>query len=406
MSFFKVDPFQLKRNSLVNMPKEKLWTRDFILLCAAAFMTYLAFYSQLPVLVLFLGDKHGITDMQAGVAMSVYTVSAIVSRLYSGYLLDTYGRRIVYLLPLFFFSGIFLLYISVSGMAAILILRLAHGLAWGLISTAAQTAVADIVPPVRRGEGIGLFGVFFSIAMAVGPLVGTKVVEHFDYTDLFILESVSSFIGLGCAFFAAYLPAPAQRRKFRIRNLVETSSLPVGGVIFFFLIGYGSIMNWISVHAQDVAEASAGWFFTCTAIGTGLVRLFAGKIYDRRGPVGIISVGFVLYSGALFMLALLPHYVSFYAAGVLLGAGMGIVTPVCVAIVNSLVGSERRGAANSTYFTLLESGIGLGVLLTGALMPAIGLRGVFAVCGFVAVAAAALFFALAWPWSRRFKARR
>ncbi len=390
----------------MSKPKEKLWTRDFTLLCAAAFLTYLAFYSQLPILALFLDDKHGITGMQAGVAMSVYTISAIFSRLYSGYLLDTYGRRIVYLLPLFFFSGCFFLYTPVAGMTAIIILRLAHGLAWGLISTAAQTAVADIVPPARRGEGIGLFGVFFSIAMALGPLLGTKVVEYFDYSDLFLLETASSFIGLGCAFFATYLPAPARGRKFRIKNLVEPSSLPVGCVVFFFLLGYGVVMNWISVHAQNITGASAGWFFTCIATGTGLSRLFAGKIYDRRGPVGIASVGFTLYSGALFMLALFPHSISFYAAGLLMGIGVGVITPTCVAIVNSLVGNERRGAANSTYFTLLESGIGFGVLLAGVLMPAIGLRGAFAVCGFVAMGATALFFLVAWPWSRRFKARR
>ena len=385
----------------MSTPKESLWTRDFALLCAAGFMSYMAFYAQLPVLVLYLGEKHGITDWQAGLAMAAYTASAIVSRLYSGYLLDAYGRRIVYLLSLVFFGGLFLLYIPVAGMSAMFALRLAHGFIWGLMTTAAQTAVADIVPPLRRGEGIGLFGLFFAIAMAVGPMAGMWMIGVLDYTHLFILEAIACFVALACAWRATFLPAPARKRKFRVRDLVERSSLPMGWVIFLFLMGYGGAMNWISMYARDIEGVSAGWFFTCTAIGTGLVRLLSGRIYDRRGPVAVCAVAFTLYAISLLLLAGLPHAVSFHTAGILLGMGTGTLIPVCVTIANSLVGSDRRGAANATFYTLLESGIGMGVMLPGVFMPFIGLRGAFAVFTCVSLSAAALFYLLAWPWSRR-----
>ncbi len=383
------------------MRKDKLWTRTFTLLCVAGFMTYLAFYSTMPVLPLFLSEKHGITGWRAGTAIAAYTIAAVFARLYCGYLLDSYGRRIVYLLSFLFFSGLFLLYIPVAGFVAILILRLAHGIGWGLVTTSAQTAVADAVPASRRGEGIGKFGLFFSLAMAVSPFVGLRVIREFGYSSLFAFEAVSACIGLGCAYFAAFLPAPRTRPKFRLRSLVEGTGLPIGLVVFLFFMGYGSILNWIAIYAPGVKGADGGLFFTCTAIGTVLARLVSGKIYDRRGPIGICGVGFALSAGALFLLAGVPHAVSFYAAGVMTGAGLGVFLPISLAIVNSLVKNDRRGAANSTFYVLFDSGFTVGLWLAGALMPLLGLPGAFAIFGGVTLAGAAFFYTHAWPYSRR-----
>ena len=38
----------------------------------------------------------------------------------------------------------------------------------------------------------------------------------------------------------------------------------------------------------------------------------------------------------------------------LLGVGVGVIHPVTLTIINFLIGSERRGAANSTFFTLFD----------------------------------------------------
>ncbi len=383
------------------MPKDKLWTRTFTLLCAAAFMTYLAFYSTMPVLPLFLSEKHGIVGWQAGTAIAVYTIASVFARLYCGYLLDSYGRRVVYLLSFLFFSGLFLLYIPVAGFAAILILRVAHGVGWGLVTTSAQTAVADAVPASRRGEGIGMFGLFFSLAMAVSPFIGLRVIREFGYSSLFVLEAVSALIGMGCAYFATFLPTPRARSKFRPRSMIEGTGLPIGLVVFLFFMGYGAIANWVAVYALGIRGADGGIFFTCTAVGTALARLVSGKIYDRRGPIGICAIGFALWAGAWFLLAGVPCAVSFYAAGAMTGAGMGIFLPISLAIANSLVKSDRRGAANSTFYVLFDSGFTLGLWLTGAFMPLFGLSWAFAIFGGVALAGAAFFYIYAWPYSRR-----
>lgn len=382
-------------------PQPRLWTRTFSLLCGAGFTTCMAFYSLLPALPLFLENELHIVGWQAGLIISIFTVSAVFTRMLSGWLLDTYGRRPVYLASLAFFSLSFLGYIFTGSWAALLALRIVHGGLWGLVSSSVHTAVADAVPPTRRGEGIGLFGFFFSIAMAIGPVCAMWAVNAFSYDHLFIFEAIFAAIALTLAFFASYLPAPATRRKLRLSVLVEKSAVPVSTVIFLLFMSYGAVVNWIAIYAKDVPGASAGWFYTCLAVGTGLTRIFSGRVFDRRGPVGVCGVGFGVFILALFLLGAVPHVSTFYVAGMCLGIGAGLTQPVGLAIINSMVEADRRGAANATFSTLFDCGIGAGIFITGALQPITGIGGSWLILGGVVIIAAVLFYTLAWPWTRR-----
>jgi MFS family permease len=347
-----------------------------------------------------LADEHNITGLQAGVLMAAYTVSAIFSRLYCGHLLDSYGRKIVYLLALIFFSAVFLFYILAAGWIILLILRIAHGIAWGLVTTAAQTAVTDTMPASRRGEGIGMFGLFTSLAMALGPALGMWVGKSMSYNSLFIFEAAAAFIGFCCAYFATYIIIPKKPVKLRLSSLIECSTLPVGIVTFIFIMSYGAILNWISVYAKQVNDGNVGLFFICMAGGTALTRALSGKVYDQRGPEGISAVGFFFLALSLFLLFAVHHPLAFYAAGAVHGIGIGVIFPVTLAIVNSLVGNNRRGAANSTYYILFDSGFSAGLLLAGALMSFMSLEKVYGVFIGVIILAAALFYLFAWPRSR------
>ncbi len=364
-------------------------------------MAVFAFYSQMPVLPLFLGNGLGMAERETALAMGVYTVSAVASRAICGYMLDSYGRRVVYLSSIVFFGGLFFLYIPAGGWAGMMVLRIVHGMAWGMVTASSQTSVVDSLPAPRRGEGIGIFGLSVALAIATGPAVGMWGMESFSYMKLFAAEGAICLVGLACALPVRYRPAPPVRPKFEFRNLLERTSLPISVMAFVLYMGFGAAINWISVHAQTIDGVSAGLFFAFMAAGTGFSRLVTGKIYDRRGPVGVSTIGFALFAASLFLLAAAPGPAAFCAGALLLGLGSGVFMPVSLAIINSLVGADRRGAANSTYYTFFDCGIGMGIIIAGELIPYIGLRGAFAVFGCAVLAAAAFFYLYAWPYSRR-----
>ena len=294
-----------------------------------------------------------------------------------------------------------LLYIPSMTFAGMMLLRVAHGITWGMVSASSQTAAVDSMPAGRRGEGIGIFGLSMAFAMAFSPAVGMWVIGTFSYTSLFISEAIIGFLGLGLALKATYRPAPAVRPAFRLRTLLEPASLPVSCLAFVLCLSFGASINWISVYALDIENGSTGLFFMCMATGTGITRIVTGKIYDRRGPLGVSAWGFAMLAASMFLLAGKPGLLNLYLGGLLVGCGTGVFMPVSLAIINSLVPADRRGAANSTYFTMFDCGVGVGIIIAGALMPHIGLQGAFAVFGFCALAGAAYFYLYAWPYSRK-----
>ena len=103
-------------------------------------------------------------------------------------------------------------------------------------------------------------------------------------------------------------------------------------------------------------------------------RVLAGKRFDRSGPVLIMTYCFIFIIGGYLMLALTRSALPFDGAAFVLGLGYGIAFPVCSAMVNHLVGADRRGAANATFWTIFDIGICSGIILVGFTQEEFGWR--------------------------------
>jgi MFS family permease len=152
------------------------------------------------------------------------------------------------------------------------------------------------------------------------------------------------------------------------------------------------MVSFISLYALKTGIGYTGIFFIVFASGITLARLYMGKIFDRHGPKVLSIVGILLLVGGHIFLGLIINTVGFMVAGFLLGLGSGILFPVFQAMVNNMVPPQRRGAANSTLFSGLDLGIGLGMLFTGFLSHSIGLPHTFLIFGVLNLAALFYFF--------------
>src|SRR5690606_35902475 len=106
-------------------------------------------------------------------------------RPFAGGLLDQYGRRPFLLTGLALFTVSMYLYGWVGGVGTLLIVRLIHGVSWAFATTAAAAAITDILPPTRRGEGMGWYGLAMTLAMAVGPILGVWTLEGYSFRGVF-----------------------------------------------------------------------------------------------------------------------------------------------------------------------------------------------------------------------------
>ena len=374
------------------LTNNSIFKGNFMLVFFASLLVFTAFYIMLPTLPVFLTRELKIDEGQTGLILAVYTLAALLIRPFTGYLIDRYGRKLFYIPSLLLFAIIFAGYPLAGAFALILMVRFAHGLVWGVATTTGSTLIVDIVPAQRRGEGIGLYGLAMTIPMAMGPFTGLQLSRNNNYTLMFLCAGALAFAGFLLTLFIKYPAVPhAGKIKFSFRNLLESTSLPVTFNLLMINIGYGGLVSFISLYALKTGIGKTGIFFIVFAGGITLARLYMGKIFDRHGPKALSIGGILLLAIGHVMLGLIINTAGFMTAGFLLGLGSGVVFPTFQAMVNNLVPPQRRGAANSTLFSGLDLGIGLGMLITGFLAHAIGLPHTYLIYGALNVIAL-LFF--------------
>jgi len=353
---------------------------------------FTAFYILLPTLPVFLTKELNIEEGKTGIILAVYTLAALLIRPFSGFLIDRFGRKLFYIPSLLLFSIIFILYPVTGIFAWVLVVRFIHGLAWGVATTTASTLIVDIVPAHRRGEGLGLYGLAMTIPMAVGPLTGLQLTLKSDYTMMFLGAGILAFAGFLLTLLIRYPSITLSVSKtFSWRNLLESSALPVTFNLLLINISYGGLVSFISLYALKTGIGFTGMFFLIFAGGIALARVFVGRIFDRQGPKAVAIAGVLFLILGFTLLGLVIHTVMFLIAGFLLGLGNGIVFPTFQAMVNNLVQPHRRGAANSTLFSGLDLGIGLGMLITGLLAQSIGIPNTYLIYGVLNVLALIYF---------------
>jgi MFS family permease len=376
-----------------------LFSQNFIHLTISVFLISTAFYILMPTLPVYLQEVLKADKREVGLIVGMYTLAALLVRPGSGYALDTYGRKWILLGTMILFSVLFFAYPLSKAILPLLILRFLHGLNWGASTTAGFTLVVDLVPVEKRGRGIGYFGLSFTVAMSIGPLIGLKVMGHDRFTLLFLVAGGVSLLGILMATLVRY---PVFRRPsnpvFSWKMLISRQSIPVSLNMLVLAASYGGVLTFITIYAKENGlTAYTGWFFTIMAVGTALTRVFSGSLFDRYGPTWISFFSILSVSGGLLLLANAPIVSQFLVSGFVIGIGFGVIFPTLQTMANNVVRPDRRGAANSTFLTGLDLGIGIGSVLTGALSEPLGLAWTYQAGALLALAGLVFFMVVSLP---------
>ncbi|MEW6698220.1 MAG: MFS transporter [Bacillota bacterium] len=371
-----------------------LWTKDFILICLANLLIFTSFYFLLPTLPVFVTDVLKGDESNVGYIIGVLSLTAVLVRPLSGYMLDAAGRKKVVFAALATFCLAMGAYTFVTSLTLLFLLRFLHGLSWGFTTTGAGTVAADVVPPARRGEGLGYYGLSNTLAMAVGPSLGLIILHKTDFSTLFISGFVLAVAALLATLGISYQQdvGPKIKGKLTLNSFFEPRVYSLSVVMFFTALVYGGIVSFIILHGQEIGIANPGIYFLIYALTLLVIRPWAGKNFDRNGPGKIMGAGFLAVSLAFILLFMAQGDVLFAASAVAMGLGFGIVHPTAMAMAINRVEPFRRGAANGTIFSAFDLGIGLGSILLGILSKQVGLPYMYLTCSFIMVIPLVLFY--------------
>jgi MFS family permease len=366
---------------------ERLWTKKYVMLIVVSFLLFSSFYLLMPTLPIFIKELGG-SESQVGFIVGVFTLSAVILRPIVGGLVDRYGRRVFMLSGLVLFAVTMYAYDWVTGIIGLVIIRVIHGVSWGVATTATSTAVTDIIPESRRGEGMGWYGLAMTLGMAIGPIAGIWLIESLSFHWLFI---ICTGLVVAALLIGSSIKLPMiERQENKSLSFYEKSVLPIAVVAFFLSITYGGVMAFLPLFAASI-EVNVGTFFLVYAVTLTIIRPVAGKISDKYGEKVIIVPALAIGSIALVVLTMTTSLVGFVLSAVLYGIGFGSAQPALQAATIKLAPPEKRGVANATFFTAFDLGIGLGAIILGFISQFMGYQMLFAVCAVVGLISFILF---------------
>ena len=348
--------------------KQSLYNPKFTLVCLGSLFFSASYNMLIPELPSYLSDLGGARYI--GLIIALFTLTAGLSRPFSGKLTDAIGRKPVMLFGALVCVVCGSLYPVLTTVYGFLLLRLFHGFSTGFTPTAASTFVSDVVPSNRLGEAMGIQGIAFSTGLALGPALGSLIKLHFSYETLFYSSSVMAFLAsllilnLDETLIVKQKFSP-KLLKISKQDIVAKEAFPAALITFLAYIAFGVILTLIPDWTERMGFANKGVFFIVFTLTSLLVRVIAGKLSDRYGRIKVILLGLMLLCMALIMIGAMKSATGFLVGAGIYGLGMGIVSPGINAWTIDLSLPGQKGKAIATMFIALEAGIGLGALLSG-----------------------------------------
>ena len=379
------------------VPDGGIWNKTFFLILTVSFLMFLSMYMLLPTLPLYAQTIGG-NETVAGTIVGVFTLFAVLVRPWFGNLLDRRGRKVILIIG----AGVFLVsalaYNLASSILILLALRAVQGIGWGASTTATATMASDVIPAVRRAEGMGYYGIAATLAMSLGPALGLYLVKYSSYSVLFTGAAILAALGLAVSFFINYeIPRENQdEASFQpVKGVIlEKTAIAPALVLFFITVTYGGIVTFLPSYADYRGVVNSGLFFTIYALVLLLSRPIIGKLADRYGVQKFLVPGILLIALALLLLVKASSLSMFLLVGVVYGLGFGTVQPILNALVISLSPPERRGAANATFAMAMDLGIGVGAVVLGFLTQKMGFEFMYCSSAGFALLALVMYFAL------------
>ncbi|WP_419225305.1 MFS transporter [Acinetobacter sp. A2] len=350
---------------------EHLWNKSFILCLFNNLFLFIFYFAQTTILPIYIVNELGGSLSQAGLAMTLFMLSAIAVRPFSGLIIEKFGYKKTLYVSEILFCLCSVAYIFADNLQFLLLLRFLHGIWFSIVTTVTVPIANNFIPDSRKGEGMGYFLVSVNLGIVLGPLIGLSLIQSISYASISTLLSLSVWVGFA---FCLMIPiankktdvAPVPKRKLGLNDFVETKAIPVSLMAMMVAFSYASIMSFISTFAESRHMLSyASLFFVVFAISMMSLRPITGKIYDRKGPSYVIYPAITLFALGLIVLSQVQSVIGFMFAAVLIGVGFGSAQPCLQTISIQRSPKDRIGHATSTYFCCYDIGIAIGALVLG-----------------------------------------
>ena len=373
--------------------QQRLWNKSFILCLFNNLFLFTYYFALLAVLPIYIMKDLGGTIEQAGLALTLFLVSSIAIRPFSGLISQKLGKKLTFRGSELFFVLFALSYLWIDSMWTLLLVRFLHGFWFSILTTVTVPVANDFIPEHRKGEGMGYFVMSTNLGVVIGPLIALTVIQFASFNTLFALLSVLMAVGF---IFCLMLKIPEQQpevkqieeknTKLTLHDIIETKVIPVGLVALLTALTYSSILSFITAYSESKNLFEyASIFFIVFAVSMIVVRPFVGKMFDRKGPSAVMYPSFIFFAIGMVLVSFVNNQWTLWLSAVFIGIGYGTLFPCLQTVAIQTVPKNRMGYAISTFFTLFDIGLAVGSIIMGIFISWIGFQNTFLLCSVIIV---------------------
>jgi MFS family permease len=305
-----------------------------------------------------------------GLIISLFTITAMISRPFSGKLSDKIGRVPVMVIGPIVCVICSAIYPLVTSVAGFLLLRLVHGFSTGFKPTGQTAYLSDVIPAERRGEAMGLLGTAGSVGMAGGPAIGGPIAQYFGLDAMFYS---SSFLGLVSIVILLGIKETLKKKHAYNRDLLKINRADlfeprVIAPCLVMLLGayaYGAVYTIIPDFGEYVGIKNKGLLFTYLTIASLAVRLIGGKASDIWGRKPVLRVALFVIAVGMIIVGTAETRLQLIIGIVIYGCAQGTASPTLMAWATDLSDEQHKGRGVASLYMSMEFGIGMGAFVSG-----------------------------------------
>jgi MFS family permease len=305
-----------------------------------------------------------------GLIIALFTLTAMISRPFSGKLADKIGRVPVIMIGSIVCFICSFIYPILTTVAGFMLLRLVHGFSTGFTPTGTAAYMSDVMPVARRGEAMGMLGTFGSLGMASGPALGGMLANRISLNAVFYCASAFGLLSIVILLgiretLHSRQPFRLSMLKVRKEDLFEPRVLAPCVVMLCLGFSYGTVFTLIPDFGEEVSIRNKGLLFTYMTVAALVVRLIGGRASDRWGRKPVLQVASIFVAAAMTTIAFADSQLQLILGMTLYGLAHGTTSPTLIAWATDLSDPVHKGRGVASVYIFMEFGIGIGALASG-----------------------------------------
>ena len=339
-----------------------LWNKSFVFCLCNNLFLFSYYFALLTILPIYIMKELGGSIQQAGMALTLFLVSSIAIRPFSGMIIERFGKANSVRISGFIFVVFALSYLWIDSMWSLLVIRFLHGFWFSILTTVNVPIVNDYIPDHRKGEGMGYFVMSTNLGVVIGPFLALSMIQFSSFSTLFAVLALLVAVGYIFTWLVQIQEhvqhkssdQASQSAAIQWRDVIETRVLAISFVALLTAFAYSSVMSFITAYAElKHLLAYTSIFFIVFAVSMLLVRPWVGKVYDRKGPSAVIYPSFICFAIGLVIVSFLTNQWVLWISAVFMGIGYGSVFPCLQTVAIQTVEKSPNGTCDIHLFCLV-----------------------------------------------------